>query len=223
MSSFLISQSSGIIFENGLSWEQIQEKANRENKHIFVDCYATWCAPCKRMDKEVYPSVRVGEYFSDKFISIKIQMDSTSFDSKEVINWYSTACQFKNQYNITSFPTYLFFSPTGKIVNKYMGFLPENDFLVVAKKSLHPETQYYTLLESYSRGKKDYSVMPKLARVARAFGDSSIATSIANDYIDNYLCKLEDQSLFTIDNINFMSAFFAENTRIFRLIYLNKG
>ncbi len=36
-----------IHFENGLSWEQIKEKAKAEHKYIFVDCYATWCGPCK--------------------------------------------------------------------------------------------------------------------------------------------------------------------------------
>jgi thiol:disulfide interchange protein len=48
-----IDTSKGINFENNLSWEQVKEKAKAENKYIFVDCYATWCGPCKAMDKEV--------------------------------------------------------------------------------------------------------------------------------------------------------------------------
>jgi thiol:disulfide interchange protein len=45
--------SKGIRFEHGLSWAQVKEKAKAENKYIFMDCYATWCGPCKAMDKNV--------------------------------------------------------------------------------------------------------------------------------------------------------------------------
>ncbi len=44
----------GIKFEKTLSWPEICEKAQKENKYIFVDCYTTWCGPCKKMDQEVY-------------------------------------------------------------------------------------------------------------------------------------------------------------------------
>ena len=60
----------GIKFEEGLSWEQVKQKAKTENKFIFVDCYATWCAPCKMMDKYVYQNDTVGEFVKDKFIYV---------------------------------------------------------------------------------------------------------------------------------------------------------
>ena len=46
-------QYKGIHFEQGLSWKDILAKAKAEHKYIFVDCYATWCGPCKYMDKNV--------------------------------------------------------------------------------------------------------------------------------------------------------------------------
>ena len=51
----------GIKWVTGLSWEQVLTKAKTENKFIFVDCYATWCGPCKVMDKDVYPNDTVGD------------------------------------------------------------------------------------------------------------------------------------------------------------------
>ena len=30
-----------------ISYEQALAKAKAENKRIFIDCYASWCAPCK--------------------------------------------------------------------------------------------------------------------------------------------------------------------------------
>ncbi len=68
----------GIKFEEGLSLKQIKEKARTENKYIFIDCYTTWCKPCKAMEKDVYSDKGVGDLFNKKFISAKIQMDRTS-------------------------------------------------------------------------------------------------------------------------------------------------
>ena len=49
----------GIRFEKGLSWQQMLDKAKVEGKYVFVDCYATWCLPCKWMDKNIYTSEKV--------------------------------------------------------------------------------------------------------------------------------------------------------------------
>ncbi len=69
----VFSEIPGIKFQSGLNWEQVKEKARNENRYIFIDCYATWCGPCKKMDKEVYTSENVGNIFNKNFISIKLQ------------------------------------------------------------------------------------------------------------------------------------------------------
>ena len=74
----------GIRFEKGLSWQQVLEKAKAENKFIFVDCYATWCGPCKQMERDVYPVPQVEELYNDRFISVKMQMDSSKADDEWV-------------------------------------------------------------------------------------------------------------------------------------------
>jgi len=85
------SENKGIRFEQDLSWEQIKAKAKGENKYIFIDVYATWCGPCKMMDRDVYPNDIVGAVVNDQFISVKIQMDRTAYDNELVKRRYADA------------------------------------------------------------------------------------------------------------------------------------
>src|SRR5262245_61023875 len=74
----------GVKFSDRLTWSQVKDEARRQNKYIFVDCYASWCGPCKKMDKEIYTQPQVGELLNERFINIKIQIDSTSHDDSKV-------------------------------------------------------------------------------------------------------------------------------------------
>ena len=63
-------QDSGIEFFEG-SWDDALYKANAYNKFIFVDAYASWCGPCKKMQSEVFPMENVGEFYNKNFIIFK--------------------------------------------------------------------------------------------------------------------------------------------------------
>jgi thiol-disulfide isomerase/thioredoxin len=93
------SQGTGIKWTTGLTWQQVKAKAKKENKYIFVDCYATWCKPCKEMDVKVYTVDSVGEFLNKEFISVKVQMDQTKNDNAEVRSWYKTASDISNRYS----------------------------------------------------------------------------------------------------------------------------
>ena len=58
----------GVIFEKG-TWKEVLEKANRENKIIFVDIYTSWCGPCKNVAKTVFPNAEFGAYYNEHFIN----------------------------------------------------------------------------------------------------------------------------------------------------------
>src|SRR4051812_12120404 len=105
----------GIKFEKDLSWAEILEKSRVENKCIFLDIYATWCVPCKKMDNEVYPDIKLAEVFSEKFISAKVQFDQTPNDDEQIKKWYTDVKVISTQYHISAVPTYLFFLPDGRL------------------------------------------------------------------------------------------------------------
>ena len=198
-------QQQGVSFVHNLSWQQILQRARSENKYVFVDCYATWCGPCKIMDKKVYPNDSVGTYMNDQFISVRVQMDTTKEDNEEIGSWYGTAHSIGEQYHIRACPSYLFFSPNGQAVHKNLGGMSITDFLSMAKAALNPQQQYYTLLTHYRQGNLNYSLMPILAEAAARVGEDGLSTEVAGDYVHHYLETLPAAEAWTRDNIIFVN------------------
>jgi thioredoxin-related protein len=222
---FGYAQETGAVhFEQGLNWKQIKKKAEAENKYIFVDCYATWCGPCKMMDNNIYPLTQIGNEVNSHFISVKVQFDTARYDNNETKGWYKQAHDFRNQYKVTALPTFLFFSPKGIPIHKGIGYMGTTAFTKLIEDALNPETQYYTLLTAYQRGEMNNSGMLALAKAAKSCGENQIASKIINDYIANYLLKLNENSLFTKNNLTIINSFrdfLTTDDPGFRFIYQN--
>jgi len=197
----------GVYFEHLLTWQEILKKAKIENKHIFVDCYASWCGPCKMMDKNVYGLPATGAFMNSQFISVKLQMDTSKNDDFETRRWYAAAHEMMKMYHVEAYPTYLFFSPDGGILHRELGYQKPKDFLLIAKQALEPEHQYYSLLDAYKRGKKGFLDLPPLAREARRFRDLTSANEIATKYLHQFLDKQSREEVFTDANLNFVGEF----------------
>ncbi len=99
----------GVKFQTFPSWDEVVKKSKTDNKYILVDCYATWCIPCKRMDKEVFTKNEIGDFINSKFISVKVQMDKTQIDGDLIKSWYKEVQRFQTAYSINAYPTYLVF------------------------------------------------------------------------------------------------------------------
>src|SRR5665213_2730421 len=114
----LFSRAQGINFEKGQSWQQILAKAKAEHKYIFLDCYATWCGPCKAMDNDVYPVDSVEAFMNAHFISIKVQMDRSPKDNDTVKSRYNDVVMLEKTYAVHAYPTFLFFDENGKAIHR---------------------------------------------------------------------------------------------------------
>ncbi len=101
----------GIHFEQTLSWQQVKAKAKKENKFIFVDCYASWCGPCKAMDRDVYQNDTVGNFVNAHFIAVKMQMDTSKKDEEATKMHYADAHLLILSYKVYAYPTFLFGMP----------------------------------------------------------------------------------------------------------------
>jgi len=207
LTSLSFAQQIGIKFEQNLLWQQVKDKAKTENKYIFVDLFASWCGPCKQMDREIYTSEKLGQYMNDKFVSIKVQADTSKTDDQKTKDWYSDAHSITTEYGGIGYPTFLFFSPEGKLVSRDLGFKDVEGFLTIAAYALDPKKQYNTLLEKFQNNNLEFSSMPFLAQEAKTQGEVEISQQIADNYINNYLFKLKQSQLYTNENLLFMRVF----------------
>ena len=113
----------GITFFAGTLQEGL-EKAKVENKLLFVDCYTTWCGPCKMLKKYTFTDAHLGDFMKDKYISIAIDMEQPE---GEII---------AKKYGIQAYPTLLFLDKYGRVVNHQVGGISAEALLAKAEQTV---------------------------------------------------------------------------------------
>lgn len=203
-------------FEQTLDWKQIVSKASAEHKYIFMYCFTPSSEHCRQMDKEVYTNKKVGELFNTRFIALKM-----------VMNGSAQAEEIKRRYHIAVYPSFLFFSPTGKIMHKSVGFKDPEGLIQLTNDALDPHKQYYILLQAYTSGERNYLSMPYLANTAWAIKEKTVADAVSRDYVNGFLWKLPKDQLYSKEHIEFMAAFLINSDKaypkkVFDLFYKNR-
>lgn len=110
----------GIAFFKG-SWEEALAKAKSEGKLIFLDAYAEWCNPCKRMSESVFTNEALGAYFNEHFICVKMDMEKGIGEELAI------------RYVLESYPTLYFVDCTGKAVSTNAGFHTADQLMALGK------------------------------------------------------------------------------------------
>lgn len=106
----------GIFFED-ISFEEALKLAKKTNRLLFVDAYTSWCGPCKKMDKEVFPQEKVGDYFNSKFINVRYDMEK------------GEGVQIAKKYGVIAYPTFLLIRPDGVLQYSVSGFKSPDDLV----------------------------------------------------------------------------------------------
>jgi thiol-disulfide isomerase/thioredoxin len=173
----------GIQFQSDLSWNLIKAKAKEEHKEIFVDCYTTWCGPCKYMSNTIFKDKNVGDYFNSHFINLSVQMDVTANDNQATRDWYSDAATMAKSYNISVYPTYLFFSAEGDIIHRFSGATAKGEeFISKAMDAFDTSKQYYTLMNQWRAHKFDSAYLLRALTFACNESDNKNAADIGEAY-----------------------------------------
>ena len=107
------SQNQSITFNQG-SWEEILSKAEKENKMIFLDAYASWCRPCKWRETNVFTKDSVADFYNDKFINVKIDMEK------------GEGIELKKKHGVKAYLTLFYINSKGEVEHRACGALQVN-------------------------------------------------------------------------------------------------
>lgn len=160
--------SQGIEFFHG-TWEEALLKAKDSDKIIFVDCYTTWCGPCRNMANRTFPDPEVGELFNTNFISMKIDMEQ------------EMGRGFAKKFPVSAYPTLYFIDGSEEVIHKVVGAKTPPDLISIANGILEKHDKSHKYAALYEAGDRSYDLMYKYVSALNKSGKPT--NKIVNEYL----------------------------------------
>lgn len=196
-------QSSNIRFEKS-NWKQVLEKAKKEKRMIFLDCYTSWCGPCKWMEKNVYNNDTVAGFYNSNFICMKIDMEKgEGFD-------------LAKKYNITSYPSMLYLNAMGEVLHRTCGASMAKDFIENGRNALNPQKQLATYTNLFNSDASN-------SRIAYQYFELlEIACQLDNEAVKKYFSTQKDSNLTSSFNWKIIYRYADYASKPFQYLETNK-
>lgn len=105
-----------VKFETG-STDAVRELARKQGKLVFIDLYASWCPPCRMMERQVFSRKDVGEFMSERFVAAKYDTDK------------ATGRELMQRYGKGAIPLYLVFTVDGELLGRIQGAAAPDEFM----------------------------------------------------------------------------------------------
>ena len=94
------------------STDAVRKEAIAQDKLVFIDLYATWCGPCKAMERDVFSKKEVGDFMDEYFVAAKYDIDKPT--GKALAG--------------------LVFNTEGDLLGKITGSMPAEEFTAALRK-----------------------------------------------------------------------------------------
>ena len=132
----------GVRFRD-LAFNEALAQAKAEDKLVFMDCYTSWCGPCKVMAEEVFPQKAAGDFFNTRFVCVKYDMEK------------GEARELAKRFNIHAYPTFLIIRPNGEVQHRIVGRNDLEPFIEQVERGLNPTTCLCYLEKRHAAGQLD--------------------------------------------------------------------
>lgn len=132
-------QNKSVCFQS-ISLKEALAKAKAEHKNIFMDCYTSWCGPCKAIARDVFTVDSIADYFNRTFVCVKYDMEK---EGKELTQKYPIDC----------YPTFLILDTAGNELHRLSGYYSAEK-LMQAIRLARPENKLSQLEFRYTSGER---------------------------------------------------------------------
>ena len=159
--------------------------AQEQDKYIFMDCYTSWCGPCKALAKDIFTRKDVGDFFNANFINVKYDMEKG--EGKELNKRYKA--------NIIGFPTLLLIDKKGKVVHQMAGF-QEADVLIAGMKAGKEGKSLFAYRDRYTAGERDFAFLKEYVTALQGAFLKNDIEQVILDYMKTMsLEKLQEKEI----------------------------
>ena len=111
------------------STDAVREMAIKQGKLVFIDLYASWCPPCRMMERQVFSRKDVGD---QRFVAAKYDTDK------------ATGRELMKKYGSGAIPLYLVFDTRGELLGRIQGAADAETFMdnlrtIIARQKPHKQ------------------------------------------------------------------------------------
>ncbi|MDR0544560.1 MAG: thioredoxin family protein [Odoribacteraceae bacterium] len=175
-------QAQGARFQ-ALSMEEARREAGQQGKLLFVDCYTSWCGPCKQMTNAEFPKKEAGEFFNPRFVCVKFDMEKG--EGREIAA----------RYAVNIYPTFLVLAADGSEINRVIGASPMEQFIKKIETAIAPRNDMATLEAEFAGGKMSKErTRDFILRLRDAYRDSLLTVAA-----DDLMQRLDDREKSSAD------------------------
>jgi len=114
----------GVTFIQSKTLSNVINIAEKEGKLVFIDFYATWCVPCKMMDKDVFPDKDIGLFFNENFINYKVDGEKGNGQNLAAL------------YDVKAYPTLVWVDKRGRVMARTEGGTYHTELMKLAESAL---------------------------------------------------------------------------------------
>ncbi len=177
-----------IKFEKG-NFQQVQRKAERQQKCIFLQFESASCDECNVVANKAFSNPQLAKYFQEHFIALLINPSS-----REGID-------LANKYSVSLFPASLFLNEKGEPLYQYIGSTTNvSDYFKYASIALSHQNEKPLIAfeKEYNEGNRDLSFLESYIIKRKEINQP------VDSLLDEYVSLLPNDSVVSFNTISFV-------------------
>lgn len=97
------------------NFKRALDEATRRDCVLLVHFHATWCPPCKRMEREVLNTPEMLRWLETAVVAVRVDGEQHP--------------DLKDRFDVEAFPSDIIITPQGRVLSTSQGFQPKDSYL----------------------------------------------------------------------------------------------